>query len=29
MTRDRWQQVSQLYHAALARQGDDRVAFSH
>jgi Tol biopolymer transport system component len=27
MTPDRWQQVSQLYHAALARDGDDRVAF--
>jgi hypothetical protein len=27
MMPDRWQQISQLYHAALARDGDDRAAF--
>ena len=27
MDSHRWQQISQLYHAALARQGDDRAAF--
>ena len=27
MTPDRWQQISQLFHAALAREGDDRAAF--
>src|SRR5258707_2783733 len=27
MTLDRWRQISQLYHAALNRDGDDRGAF--
>ena len=27
MTPDRWQQISQLYHAALTRDGGDRAAF--
>src|SRR5712671_2607278 len=27
MTPDRWQQISQLYHAALTHNGDDRAAF--
>ena len=27
MTLDRWQQVSQIYHAALAREGSERAAF--
>jgi eukaryotic-like serine/threonine-protein kinase len=27
MDSDPWQQISHLYHAALARQGDDRAAF--
>jgi serine/threonine protein kinase len=27
MDSDRWQQISHLYHAALARQGDDRATF--
>ena len=27
MNFDRWQQMSHLYHEALARQNDDRAAF--
>jgi hypothetical protein len=27
MTPHRWQQISELYRAALARDGDERVAF--